>query len=110
VTALSGAVSIALGSVFAFLVNYTQYTDLVGYFEGRYPDFHAIANWFILAGLLLLGLAFLQAGLKAWLAYLLIGTAVVLAVALLIWPGIFFAIPFVEMILLPVIGIVLLRQ
>lgn len=109
-TALLGALSLAAGSVAYALVNYLRYGDVVGFFEGKYPDYHAFGNWFVLVGLLLLEVAFLQAGLKAWLAYLLIGAAVVLAAVLLIWPAIFFAIPFMEMVLLLVIGIVLLRQ
>lgn len=110
ITALLGAVALALGSVAYALVNYYQQTDLVGYFEGRFPDYHVYGNWIALVGLLLLGTALLQAGLPAWLAYLLIGAAAASAVALLIRPAIFFMIPGVEVVLLLVIGIVLLRR
>jgi len=108
--ALLGALSLALGSVAYGLVNYLRYRDVFGFFEGKYPDYHAFGNWFVLAGLLLLGRAFLQALLPTWLSYLTIGAALVLALVLLIWPAFFFMIPFLEIGLLLVIGIALLRS
>ena len=110
-TAVLAALSLVLGSVAYFLVNYTQQFDLPGYLAGTYPDYHVYGNWLVLAGLLLLGMAFLQAGFAPWLSYLTIGAAIVPAVVLLIRPGLFWLIPFFPYIpLLLLIGIVLLRQ
>ena len=105
------ALLLALGSVAYFLVNYTQQFDLAGYLAGKYPDYHVYGNWLVLAGLLLLGLAFMQADVAPWLSYLTIGAAIVPAAVLLIWPALFWLIPFFPyMPLLLLIGIVLLRQ
>jgi hypothetical protein len=105
------ALLFALGSFAYFLVNYTQQFDLAGYLAGKYPDYHVYGNWLVLAGLLLIGLAFLQTDVSPWLSYLTIGAAIVSAVVLLIQPGLFWLIPFFpyEPLLL-LIGIVLLRQ
>lgn len=108
--ALLGALSLALGSAAYALVIYMRDRDMLGFFLGKYPDYHGFGNWFVLIGLLLLGVAFLQAGLPTWLSYLIMGAAVVLALVLLIWPAFFFMIPFLEMGLLLVIGIAALRQ
>lgn len=110
IVAFVGLLPFALGTAAYFLTNYIQQTDLAGYFAGNYLDYHRIGNWLSLAGLLLLGVAILQAGLPAWLSYLTIGTSLVLAVVLLVVPAIFWLIPFGEIVLLPVIGIGLLRQ
>jgi hypothetical protein len=108
--AVLGALSIALGSVAYFLVNYTQQFHLAAYLEGKYPDYHVYGNWLVLVGLLLLGLTFLQAGVTSWLSYLTIGAAIVPAAVLLIWPALLWLIPFFPYVpLLLVIGIYLLR-
>ena len=110
-TAALAVLSLVLGSVAYFLVNYTQQFDLSGYLAGTYPDYHVYGNWLVLAGLLLLGVAFMQAGFALWLSYLTIGAAIAPAVVLLIQPGLFWLIPFFPYIpLLLLIGIVLLRQ
>ncbi len=109
-TAALAALLVALGSVAYFLVNYTQQFDLAGYLGGKYPDYHVYGNWLVLAGLLLLGLALLQADAAPWLSYLTIGAAIVPAVVLLIRPALFWLIPFFPYVpLLLLIGIVLLR-
>jgi hypothetical protein len=110
-TAALAALSLALGSVAYFLVNYTQQFDLAGYLAGKYPDYHVYGNWLVLAGLLFLGLAFLQTGVAPWLSYLTIGAAIVPAAVLLIRPALYWLIPFFPyMPLLFLFGIVLLRQ
>jgi hypothetical protein len=108
--AVFGAISYAVGSVFYALVIFSRNADLLGFLEGNYPDYHGFGNWFVLAGLLLLGTAFLQAGMPTWLSYLTMGVSMVLATVLLIWPTFFFMIPFLAIGLLLVIGIVVLRQ
>ena len=109
-SAALGAIAYAVGSVLYALVIFSRNADLLGYLEGKYPDYHAFGNWFVLAGLLLLGIAFLQAGMPTWLTYLTMGVALVLAAVLLIWPAFFFMIPFLAWGLLLVIGIVVLRR
>jgi hypothetical protein len=110
-TALA-ALLLALGSVSYFLlVNYAQQFDLARYLAGKYPDYHVYGNWLVLAGLLLLGQAFLQTGLAPWLSYLTIGAAIAPAAVLLIWLALYWLIPFFPyMPLLFLIGIVLLRK
>lgn len=100
----------ALGAIAFVIHEYVRTTDLVGHFEGRYPDYHGIGNWFVLAGLLLVGVSFLQAGLPTWLSYLTIGLSIALSVIWLIAPGFFFAIPFFAIALLLVIGIFIFRS
>lgn len=105
-----GALSYAIGSVFYALVIFMRDADMVGYLEGKYPDYHGFGNWFVLGGLFLLGVALLQARFPAWLSYLTIGAALVMAAVLLIWPAFFFIIPFLSIGLLLVIAIVVLRR
>ena len=110
-TAPLAAILLSLGSISYFLVNYTQQFDLARYLAGKYPDYHVYGNWLVLAGLLLLGLAFLQAGLASWLSYLTFAAAILPAAVLLIRPALYWLIPFFPyMPLLFLIGIVLLRQ
>jgi hypothetical protein len=110
-TAVLAALAFVMGSGAYFLVNYTQQFDLAGYLTGNYPDYHVYGNWLVLAGLLLLGLAFLQASVVPWLSYLTIGAAILSGVILLIQPGLFWLIPFFPYTpILLLIGIVLLRQ
>ena len=110
ILAVLGASVYALGAIAFVIHEYVRNTDLVGYFEGGYPDYHGIGNWFVMAGLLLLGVSFLQAGLTTWLSYLTIGLPIALAVIWLFAPGFFFAIPFFAIALLLVIGIFLFRS
>jgi hypothetical protein len=107
--AVLGASVYALGAISYVIHEYVRYTDLVGHFEGKYLDYHGIGNWFVLAGLFVVGVSSLQVGLPTWLAYLTLGLSIVLAVILLIAPGFFFAIPFFAIALLLIFGIVHLR-
>lgn len=112
-TALSaafGGIAYGIGSVMYAFVLFSRSMDLPGYLEGKFPDYHVFGNWFVLAGLFLLGIAFLKAGLPTWLSYLTMGISLLLAGVLLIWPAFFLAIPFLVMGLLFVVGIVLLRR
>ena len=108
--AVLGASAFAIGSIVGLIHEYVRYTDLVGFFEGKYPDYHGIANWLWLAGLFIMGVSFLQAGMPTWLAYLTMGLSIILTVIWLIVPGFFFAIPFFAIALFLVIGIVILRS
>ena len=105
-----GALTFAIGSAYYALVIFMRDADMIGYFEGKYPDYHGFGNWFVLVGLFLLGVAFLQVRFPTWLSYLTIGAALVMAAVLLILPAFFFTIPFLSFGLLLVIGIVVLRR
>jgi hypothetical protein len=68
-----GGTAIILGALSGTYFLYRQTTDMVGAFSGQYPGFEPAANILTLIGLLLFGIAFLQAGLPGWLGYLTIG-------------------------------------
>jgi hypothetical protein len=109
--AASGAVAFALGSMAALLLLYVRQIDLVGFFAGRFPDYHAFTDAFWLAALLFLGISFLQAGLPAWLAYFTTGLVPILLTVWLLIPAGFAIVPFpILLFLVPAIGIVLWKR
>ena len=102
-----GAAAYAIGSISGMIFLFLQTTDpRVGY-SGAYPAPEALAYWFWLGGLLLLGIAFLQDGLPAWLGYVMVGVALVYGIIYLV-SGAGFLTPFLIALLSLVIGIVLL--
>jgi hypothetical protein len=103
-----GAVAFIAALIPAVLFIYRQTTDPLGSYEGAYSGMLTLYSWLALAGLLLFGVAFLQAGLPAWLGYLTAGTAIVYGVVFLV-TGSGFATPFLISLLSLVIAIVLLR-
>ena len=88
---------------------YLQTIDPRGGYSGAYPIPENLAYWLWLAGTLLFGIAFLQAGLPAWLGYLTVGAALVYGIVFLL-TGAGFMTPFLVGFLCLPIGIVLLRQ
>jgi hypothetical protein len=68
-----------------------------------------LSYWLLLAGLLLFGVAILQAGLPAWLGYMTAGATLAYGIVFLV-SGAGFVTPGLVAILGLVIAIVLLRQ
>lgn len=104
-----GAVAIVAGTISGLYFVYLQTVDPRGGYSGAYPTAENLAYWLWLAGTVLFGVAFLQAGLPAWLGYLTAGAAIAYGVVFLI-TGAGFMTPFLVALLGLVIGIVLLRQ
>jgi len=104
-----GAAAMVVGAISAALFLYRQTTDPLSAFEGAYSGMQTLAYWLWLAGLLLFGVSFLQAGLPAWLGYLTAGAALVYGIVFLV-SGAGFLTPFLVALLSLVIAIILLRQ
>ena len=104
-----GAAAFVIGAISGALFLYRQTTDPLSAFEGAYSGMQTLAYWLWLAGLLLFGVSFLQAGLPAWLGYLTAGAALVYGIVFLI-SGAGFLTPFLVSLLSLVIAIILLRQ
>ena len=104
-----GAAALVVGAISAALFLYRQTTDPLSAFEGAYSGMQTLAYWLWLAGLLLFGVSFLQAGLPAWLGYLTAGAALVYGIVFLV-SGAGFLTPFFVALLSLVIAIILLRQ
>jgi hypothetical protein len=102
-----GAAAMIVGAISAALFLYRQTTDPLSAFEGTYSGMQTLAYWLWLAGLLLFGVSFLQAGLPAWLGYLTAGVALVYGIVFLI-SGAGFLTPFLVTLLSLVIAIILL--
>ncbi len=104
-----GAVALVVGAISAALFIYRQTTDPLSTYEGAYSGMQTLYYWFSLAGLLLFGVAFLQAGLPAWLGYLTAGAAIVFGVVFVVSGNGFPTLALVTLLSL-VIAIILLRQ
>ena len=104
-----GAAAMVVGAISGALFLYRQTTDPLSAFEGAYSGMQTLAYWLWLAGLLLFGVSFLQAGLPAWLGYLTAGAALVYGIVFLV-SGAGFLTPFFVALLSLVIAIILLRQ
>jgi hypothetical protein len=104
-----GAAAMVVGAISAALFLYRQTTDPLSAFEGAYSGMQTLYYWLTLAGLLLFGVSFLQAGLPAWLGYLTAGAAIVYGIVFLV-SGAGFLTPFLVALLSLVIAIILLRQ
>ena len=104
-----GAAAMVVGAISAALFLYRQTTDPLSAFEGAYSGMQTLAYWLWLAGLLLFGVSFLQAGLPAWLGYLTAGAALVYGIVFIV-SGAGFLTPFLVALLSLVIAIILLRQ
>lgn len=103
-----GAAAIVVGTLSALYFVYLQTIDPRGGYSGAYPIPENLAYWLWLAGMVLFGVAILQAGLPAWLGYLTAGVAVVYGIVFLL-TGAGFMTPFLMAIIGIVIGIVILR-
>ena len=104
-----GAAALIVGAISAALFLYRQTTDPLSAFEGAYSGMQTLYYWLTLAGLLLFGVSFLQAGLPAWLGYVTAGAALVYGIVFLV-SGAGFLTPFLVALLSLVIAIILLRQ
>ena len=102
-----GAAAFVIGAISGALFLYRQTTDPLSAFEGAYSGMQTLYYWLTLAGLLLFGVSFLQAGLPAWLGYLTAGVALVYGIVFLI-SGAGFLTPFLVTLLSLVIAIILL--
>ena len=104
-----GAVVFVVGSISGGIFLYRQTTDTLNAYSGAYSTFETLAYWLWLGGLLLFGVAFLQAGLPAWLGYVTAGAALAYGIFFLVSRAGFIT-PFLVSFLGIVIAIVLLRQ
>ncbi len=106
-----GAVAFVVGTISGLLFLYRQTTDPLGSYEGAYSGMEMLYYWLSLVGLLLFGVAFLQAGLAAWLGYVTIGATLIFGIVFLVSGGrTGFLTPGLVAILSLVIAIFLLRQ
>ncbi len=103
------AAAILVGTIPVTLFIYRQTIDPLGSYEGAYTGMVTLYSWLAVAGLLLFGVAFLQAGLPAWLGYLTAGAAIVYTIFFLV-TGHGWLAPFLVALLGLVTAIVLLRQ
>jgi hypothetical protein len=104
-----GGVALVLGALSGIYFLYRQTTDIVGAFSGNYPGFEPVAYILILGGLVLFGVAFLQAGIPTWLGYITAGVPIVFGfIALLTGSG--WLTPLIETLLGLLIAIILLWQ
>ena len=104
-----GAAAFVVGLIPAAIFLYRQTTDPLGAYEGAYSGMQTLYYWLALAGLLLFGVAFLQAGLPAWLGYVTVGATLLYGIFYLV-SGTGFLVPGLVSILSLVIAIFLLRQ
>jgi hypothetical protein len=104
-----GAITVVAGTIVAMYFVYLQTIDPRGGYSRAYSTPEDLAYWLWLVGTLLFGVAFLRAGLPAWLGYLTAGVAGVYGIVFLL-TGAGFMTPFLLGLLDLVIGIVLLRQ
>ncbi len=104
-----GASAFIFGIILGALFIYRQTKDPLSIYEGAYSIYQTLYYWLSLVGLLFFGVAFLQAGLPAWLGYLTAGAALVYGAVFLV-TGSGFATPFLTSLLSLVIAIILLVQ
>lgn len=103
-----GAGAMIIGAISGVIFVYRQTVDPMGSYQGAYHAFEFVYYWLSVGGLLLFGVAFLQAGLPTWLGYLTVGATAIYAI--------FFAAtdtgfptPWLVFVLSLVIGVALLR-
>jgi hypothetical protein len=104
-----GAAAFVVGAISASFFIYRQTTDPMSAYEGAYSAMQTLYYSLSLGGLLLFGVAILQASLPAWLGYLTAGAALIYGAVFLV-TGSGFATPFLISILSLVIAIILLLQ
>jgi hypothetical protein len=104
-----GAVCLIAGLVSGIYFIYRQTTDPLGAFSGQYPGFEPLYNGLSLAGLILMGISFLQVGLPAWLGFLTGGSALLYLIIFLLTGSGFLTPGFVSLLGL-VVAVVLLWQ
>lgn len=104
-----GAGAMIIGTISGVIFVYRQTADPLSSYQGAYRAFEFVYYWLAVGGLLLFGIAFLQAGLPTWLGYLTVGASAIYAVFLAA-TDVGFATPGLVFVLSLVIGVVLLRQ
>jgi len=106
-----GAVAIVVGTISGLIFLYRQTIDPIGSYQGIYSGTEMLYYRLSLVGLLLFGVAFLQADLPAWLGYLTVGSTLLFGIVFLVSRernG--FLTPGLVVILSLVIAVFLLRQ
>jgi hypothetical protein len=104
-----GAGAMIIGALSGVIFVFRQTIDPLSSYQGAFRAFEFVYYWLAVGGLLLFGVAFLQAGLPTWLGYLTVVTTSVYAIYLAA-TDVGFATPGLVFILTLVIGVVLLRQ
>jgi hypothetical protein len=104
-----GAAAYVIGSISGTISLFFQTIDPRGGYSGAYPAPEALAYWFWLGGLLLLGVAFLQDCLPTWLGYVTSGAALVYGIFYLV-TGVGFLTPFLVALLSLWIAVVLMSN
>lgn len=104
-----GAAAMVVAAISAALFVYRQTTDPLSTYQGAYSGMQTLYYWLTVAGLVLFGVAFLRAGLPAWLGYLTAGAALVFGVLVFV-TGSSFLTPGLVTLLSLLIAIILLRQ
>jgi hypothetical protein len=102
-----GGAAYVIGSISGTIFMFFQTINPRSAYSGAYLGPEALAYWFWLGGALLLGIAFLQDSLPAWLGYLMVGVALVYGLIYLV-SGAGFLTPFLLALLGLVIATVLL--
>jgi len=104
-----GAGAMIIGALSGVIFVYRQTADPLSSYQGAYRAFEFVYYWLAVGGLLLFGVAFLQAGMPTWLGYLTVAATSVYAIYLAA-SDVGFATPGLVCTLPLVIGVVLLRQ
>ncbi len=105
-----GAAALVVGVVSGEYFIYRQTTDPLLAYAGHYSGFETLSYWLWLAGLVLFGVAFLQAGLPAWLGYLTAGAALIYGVVFLVTGSGFLTPGFVTLLGLVTAIVLLLKK
>jgi hypothetical protein len=105
-----GATALAVGTISAVVFIYRQTTDPLGSFEGAYSGMETLYYWLAPAGLLFFGVAFLQAGLPAWLGFVTVGATLLFGTVFFLLSSSKFLTPGLVSILSLVVAIFLLGQ
>ncbi|MFQ5944132.1 MAG: hypothetical protein ACE5JF_11315 [Anaerolineales bacterium] len=104
-----GAAALVIAAISAEIFIYRQTIDPLSTYQGAYSGMQMLYYWLSVPGFLLFGVAFLQAGLPAWLGYVTTGASLVFGIFMLV-SGAGFLTPGLVVILSLVIGIAVLRQ
>jgi len=104
-----GAGAFAVGTISGLIFIYLQTLNPISSYQGAYSSMETLYYWLALAGLLLFGVAFLQAGLAPWLGYLTAGATIIYGIFYLV-SGTGFPTPGLVVVLSLVIAIFLFRQ
>ena len=104
-----GAGAMIISAVSGVIFVYRQIIDPLSSYQGAFRAFEFVYYWLAVGGLLLFGVAFLQADLPVWLGYLTVAATAAYAIFLAA-TNVGFATPGLVFLLSLVIAIVLLGQ